>query len=198
MLDEVALILDAAKLEAGLFTIQKIPGDLKQLIAERVQIFQSQAHEKFINLLVEVDPSLPTFNFDPIHIGQVVNNLISNALKFTSSGGSIKISAKPAIGSVVISVSDTGAGIPKDKQHLLFTKFTQLSGAQHGSVGTGLGLYIVKGVVEAHGGTVSLDSEEGRGTTITFSLPIDSSAKKIEVDEHPALAQETKSQRLIN
>ncbi len=197
MLDEVALILDAAKLEAGLFTIQKIPGDLKQLIGERVQIFQAQAHEKFINLLVEVDPSIPTFNFDPIHVGQVVNNLLSNALKFTSSGGSIKISAKPAIGSVIVSISDTGAGIPKEKQHLLFTKFTQLSGADHGSVGTGLGLYIVKGVVEAHGGTVSLESEEGHGTTITFTLPLND-AKKTGVEENPALLSEAKPQRMMN
>ena len=197
MLDEVALILDAAKLEAGLFTIQKIPGDLKKIIAERVQMFQSVAREKFINFVVDIDPSLPTFNFDPIHVGQVVNNLISNSLKFTSSGGTIKISAKPAIGSVIVSVTDTGAGIPKDKQHLLFSKFTQLSNAQHGSVGTGLGLYIVKGVVEAHGGTISLESEEGRGTTISFSLPLEMAAKPAEahttlLPEHP------NTQRIVN
>jgi signal transduction histidine kinase len=197
MLDEVALILDAAKLEAGLFTIQKIPGDLKQLINERVQIFQAPAHEKFINLIVKIDPSIPNFNFDPVHVGQVVNNLISNSLKFTSSGGSIKITAKPAIGSVVVSVSDTGAGIPKDKQHLLFTKFTQLGGAERGSAGTGLGLYIVKGVVEAHGGTVSLESEEGRGTTITFTLPIDGASKPT-AEQHPLLQQEQKLQKLVN
>jgi signal transduction histidine kinase len=197
MLDEVALILDAAKLEAGLFTIQKIPGDLKRLITERVQIFQPQAQEKFVNILVEIDPSIPTFNFDPIHIGQVVNNLISNSLKFTSSGGTIKISAKPAIGSIVVAVSDTGIGIPKDKQHLLFSKFTQLSGAEHGSVGTGLGLYIVKGVVEAHGGTINLDSEEGRGTTITFSLPLNE-AKKASIDQNPALISTPASQRMTN
>lgn len=192
MLDEVALILDAAKLEAGLFTIQKIPGDLKQLIMERVQIFQAPAHEKFINLVVDVDPSLPRFNFDPIHIGQVVNNLISNSLKFTSSGGTIKITAKPAIGSVVVAVSDTGAGIPKEKQHLLFTKFTQLSGAEHGSDGTGLGLYIVKGVIEAHGGTVNLDSEEGRGTTISFILPTEGVTKSPTDQPHPTPLQEIK------
>ena len=197
MLDEVALILDAAKLEAGLFTIQKIQGDLKQLISERVQIFQATAHEKFINLIVDVDPSIPAFNFDPIHIGQVVNNLLSNSLKFTSSGGTIKISARPAIGSVMVSVSDTGAGIPKEKQHLLFTNFTQLSGADHGSVGTGLGLYIVKGVVEAHGGTINLESEEGRGTTISFTLPIDNAAAKAQTMQHPALISSAKP-RLVN
>jgi signal transduction histidine kinase len=176
MLDEVSLILDAAKLEAGLFTVAKLPGDLKQLINERASVFQAQAHERFINLVIDIDPSIPNFKFDPIHIGQVVNNLISNSLKFTSSGGTVKLTAKPAIGSVQVSVSDTGAGIPKDKQHLLFSKFTQLGGTQHGVVGTGLGLYIVKGVVEAHGGQVSLESEEGRGTTITFTLPMDGAA----------------------
>jgi len=198
MLDEVALILDAAKLEAGLFTIQKLPGDLKKLIAERVQMFQAPAREKFINLLVDVDPSIPNFNFDPVHVGQVVNNLISNSLKFTSSGGTIKITAKPAIGSIVVSVSDTGAGIPKEKQHLLFTKFSQLGGAAQGVAGTGLGLYIVKGVVESHGGTISLESEEGRGTTITFSIPIDGATKPA-ADPHPALLPEQpKPQRLVN
>lgn len=189
MLDEVSLILDAAKLEAGLFTIQKLPGDLKKLIQDRVQVFAPQAHERFVNLVVDIDPSIPNFSFDPVHIGQVVNNLISNALKFTSSGGTIKISAKPAIGSVVVSVSDTGAGIPKDKQHLLFSKFTQLGGTEHGVVGTGLGLYIVKGVVEAHGGQVSLESEEGRGTTITFNLPIDTATKSPAPTATPATPQ---------
>lgn len=177
MLDEVSLILDAAKLEAGLFTISKIPGDLKKLIQERIAVFAPQAHERFINLSVDVDPSIPNFKFDPIHIGQVVNNLISNSLKFTSSGGTVHLVAKPAIGSVVVSVADTGAGIPKEKQHLLFNKFTQLGGTQNGVVGTGLGLYIVKGVIEAHGGSVSLESEEGRGTKITFTLPLDSATK---------------------
>lgn len=177
MLDEVSLILDAAKLEAGLFTVQKMPGDLKKLIQDRVSVFNPQAHERFVNMVVDIDPSIPTFSFDPVHIGQVVNNLISNSLKFTSSGGTIKITAKPAIGSVMVSVSDTGTGIPKNKQHLLFTKFSQLGSSEHGVVGTGLGLYIVKGVVEAHGGQVSLESEEGRGTTITFTLPLDTATK---------------------
>lgn len=173
MLDEVSLILDAAKLEAGLFTIQKLPGDMNKLINERVQIFQAQAHEKFVTLVVDVSPTIPNFNFDPIHMGQVVNNLISNSLKFTSSGGTVKVMAKTEANELILAVSDTGAGIPKEKQHLLFTKFTQIAGASHGAVGTGLGLYIVKGVVEAHGGTVKLESEEGRGTTITCRIPIE-------------------------
>lgn len=199
MLDEVSLILDAAKLEAGLFTISKIPGDLKKLIAERIAVFAPQAHERFVNLSVDIDPTIPNFKFDPIHIGQVVNNLISNSLKFTSSGGTVHVVAKPAIGSVVVSVSDTGAGIPKEKQHLLFTKFTQLGGAQNGVVGTGLGLYIVKGVVEAHGGQVSLESEEGRGTTITFTLPMEAATKADQpTDAAHALQTAVAAPKLIN
>lgn len=198
MLDEVSLILDAAKLEAGLFTIQKLPGDLKKLIDERVQVFQAQAHERFVNLVVNVDPSLPKFNFDPVHIGQVMNNLISNSLKFTSSGGTIKITAKPSIGSISVTVSDTGSGIRKDKQHLLFSKFTQLGGAEHGSVGTGLGLYIVKGVIEAHGGQVSLESEEGRGTTISFTLPMDGATKSNTEGHQTEEESQDKPQKMVN
>ncbi len=197
MLDEVSLILDAAKLEAGLFTIQKMPSDIKKLITDRVAVFNPPAHEKFINLTVDIDPSIPQFSFDPVHIGQVINNLISNSLKFTASGGTIKISAKPSIGSVVISVSDTGAGIPKNKQHLLFTKFTQLGNTEHGAVGTGLGLYIVKGVVEAHGGQVSLESEEGRGTTITFTLPIDTATQSPTLAVHPTVPA-SQPQKMVN
>jgi len=197
MLDEVSLILDAAKLEAGLFTVQKMPGDLKKLISDRVAVFNPQAHERFVNIVVDIDPSIPSFSFDPIHIGQVINNLISNSLKFTSSGGTIKVTAKPAIGSVVVTVSDTGAGIPKDKQHLLFSKFTQLGNTEHGAVGTGLGLYIVKGVIEAHGGQVSLESEEGRGTTITFNLPLDAAAKSPSAPT-PVGVSQPQPQKMVN
>jgi two-component system sensor histidine kinase VicK len=147
-------------------------------------------------MVVEIDASIPTFSFDPVHIGQVVNNLISNSLKFTSSGGTIKITAKPAIGSVVVTVSDTGTGIPKNKQHLLFSKFTQLGSTEHGVVGTGLGLYIVKGVIEAHGGQVSLESEEGRGTTITFNLPLDTATKSPTTSAAPSMPPQP--QKIVN
>jgi signal transduction histidine kinase len=187
MLDEIAFILDAAKLEAGLFTLQKTSGDLKALIESKATFFSAVAHEKFVNLSLAIDPSLPSFSFDQAHVGQVVNNLISNSLKFTPSGGTIKISAKPAIGNVVVSVSDTGVGIPKEKQSLLFSKFGQFNSA-HGTNGTGLGLYIVKGIVEAHGGTVKLESEEGKGTTITFTLPLEETKTESAPLLHPAPA----------
>lgn len=176
LLDEVSRILDAAKLETGLFTIQKSPADLRKIIQEKISLFNAQAQERFIKLTTDVDPSLPVFSFDIIHIGQVVNNLLSNSLKFTSSGGEIHLKASQEPGKVIVAVSDTGCGIPKDKQHLLFSKFSQIS-TPGAHVGTGLGLYITKGIVLAHGGTIMLNSEENKGTTITFTLPIELNIK---------------------
>jgi signal transduction histidine kinase len=172
MLDEVALILDAAKIEAGLFTIQKAPADLKQLITDRLTVFLPMAQEKMIKLTSEVDPLLPKFSFDSHHIGQVINNLISNSMKFTPNGGSIKIVAKTMQNKIFISVTDSGKGIPKDKQPMLFNRFAQIAPAGT-NTGTGLGLYLVKGVVEAHGGVITLESDEEHGTTISFTLPVE-------------------------
>ena len=184
LLDQVTLILDSAKLEAGLFTIKKVPGDLKKVVSDRASIFAVQAQEKLINLVIDVDPTIPEFSFDPIQMGKVVTNLISNSMKFTPNGGTIKVSAKLMPGRVTISVSDTGAGIPQEKQHLLFTKFSQASTAGT-QMGTGLGLYIVKGVVEAHGGTISLTSEEGHGTTISFTVPIERASASVAPQTNP-------------
>lgn len=172
LLDEIALILDSAKLEAGLFTIRKDPGDLRKVIEDAVAGFLPQAQQNHINLTTDIDTNLHIFSFDQRHITQVISNLISNSIKFTPGGGTIKIIAKMMPEGVTVSISDTGPGIPKEKQHLLFTKFGQIATA-NAYVGTGLGLYFVKGVVEAHGGKISLESEVGHGTTITFTLPIE-------------------------
>lgn len=178
LLDEVSAILDAAKLQAGLFTVQKIPADLKKIVEEKAAAFSAQAQQKLIKLDVSVDLDIPTFNFDAHHIGQVVTNLLSNSFKFTPSGGTIRVIAKrEGNADVKVSVSDTGMGIPKDKQHLLFSKFSQVS-TPSPQVGTGLGLYIVKGVIEAHGGTIGIESEEEKGTTISFTLPIQGTVQK--------------------
>jgi signal transduction histidine kinase len=177
LLEEVSLILDAAKLESGLFTVEKVISDLKALIQERITLFTNQANEKSVSFLVDIDPALQNFAFDPNHLGQVFNNIISNSLKFTPSGGKISISVKQLADKVTIAVSDTGMGIPKDKQHLLFSKFSQIA-SPNTHIGSGLGLYFVKGIVEAHGGTVSLESEEGKGTTITINLPLNEEKQK--------------------
>lgn len=166
LLLQVAQVLDAAKIEAGRFTVQKSAGDLTAVINTAVKTFSAQAQRKGISLSEKL-PFLPSVSFDPIYINQVLNNLISNSLKFTPAGGKIEVSAKIIGNFVEVSVSDTGVGIAKDKQKDIFSKFYQI---QRG--GTGLGLYIVKGIIEAHNGSVSLESEENKGTAISFTLPL--------------------------
>lgn len=179
LLSEVAELLDAAKLEAGRLSVNPSPGDLGQILKERLEFFKPQALSKNITLNLDLAPLLPEISFDKVRLDQVLNNLLSNAIKFTGSGGTITIRAEEEEGKIKVSVSDNGVGIPKEKQGRLFSKFSQISHPttsdfQHPTSpisGTGLGLYISRGIVEAHGGKIDLQSEVGHGTTITFSLP---------------------------
>lgn len=168
LLDQISQVLDAAKMEAGRFTVEKNIDDFEKLISETIRIFQPAASRKEITLGVNIE-KLPKFSFDKMHMREVLNNLISNSLKYTNPGGKITISAKISGNHIEVSVSDTGIGIPKEKQAKVFSKFYRVGGNE---IGSGLGLYIVKGIVEAHKGSVSLKSEENKGTTITFTLPV--------------------------
>lgn len=171
LLGKVNQILDAAKLETGVFAIHKHQGDLKQLINEVTSEFLKEAQDKMINLGVTIEHAFPAFSFDSHYLGQALSNIISNSLKFTGTGGSIQIQVKQKEGNAIITVTDTGGGIPKDKQHNLFNKFSQLADAS-AQVGKGLGLYVVKGIIHAHGGKVDIDSDRGRGTSVTLTLPL--------------------------
>ena len=105
-------------------------------------------------------------------IEQILENLLSNALKFTPEGGSVDVSVRTELGSVVIEVSDTGIGIAKAEQSKLFTPFFRADSAvEHSIAGTGLGLSIVKGIVEAHGGTITLSSRVPDGSMFRVDLP---------------------------
>ncbi|MEX2012897.1 MAG: ATP-binding protein, partial [Candidatus Levyibacteriota bacterium] len=171
LLDQIGQVLDAAKIEAGRFTIQRSQQDLKKIIDERIETFKLQAQKQNISLIENVK-ELPNISVDPLRISQVLNNLLSNSLKFTPSGGTVTISAKLETGLIQIFVTDTGIGIPGDLQEDIFSKFFQVASPTPGlKKGTGLGLYLVKGIVEAHGGKVFVESKEGQGTTISFTLP---------------------------
>lgn len=198
MLDLVNDLLDVAKLEAGKFQVMKKPTDLANLIKMRVQSFQSLAAENNLALETKIEGMLPTMELDENKLSQVLNNLVSNAIKFTSKGKVVlsafvvrkgeDLSTKagnlgliwPGLNSqnaeddsVVIGVSDTGVGIPEDQIPKLFNKFTQLeSNAGSEKKGTGLGLVIAKGIVEAHGGKISVCSQSGKGSTFYFTLPL--------------------------
>lgn len=170
LLEQVSDLLDASKIEAGRLSVNKTQNDLGKVIQEAIKTFLPQAEKRKISLSSKISP-LPPVAFDKLRITQVLNNLVSNSLKFTGAGGQIRINAVANKNSVDISVSDNGTGIPIDKQKDLFSKFYQVKESEH-LQGTGLGLYIVKGIITAHNGSISLESSEGKGTIITFSLPL--------------------------
>lgn len=184
MLGDITSLLDAAKLETGKFSVLQKSEDVGKLIDESVTLFKTAAENKKIKLVGNIGENLPKGFIDPSRITQVINNLISNSLKFTQENGTITVSASyhyndhlPTTKTnpgILISVADTGLGIPKDKQHILFSKFGQVKSVNFipKEAGTGLGLFVSKGIVEAHGGSVFLESEEGKGTTISFTIPL--------------------------
>ncbi len=173
LLLEISSILDAAKIESGRFTLNKNPADLNELILNKIRLFQPEAVRRGIKLLVQA-VRLPIISIDESRINNVLNNLISNSLKFTPSGKTITISTELTNTEVKVKVADTGIGIPKDKQKNLFSKYSYSESpiSSHIQIGTGLGLYIVKEIIKAHGGRVLLESEESKGTTVSLILPL--------------------------
>jgi two-component system phosphate regulon sensor histidine kinase PhoR/two-component system sensor histidine kinase VicK len=122
-------------------------------------------------LTVSLPPNLPTVAADRTSIGEVISNLIDNAIKYSSEGGAVNVVAKTNGGFVEISVSDNGIGMPENVVGQLFQKFYRSYRSREAVAGTGIGLYISKAIVESHGGTISVRSEEGKGSTFIISLP---------------------------
>lgn len=168
-------ILDVAKIKAGKMTLHKTHFDVPATLESVVGLFQPLFEKKRIVSAIHVAPEVPVIAADVEKVRQVITNLLSNAYKFTPEGGSITVSSNVQGDAVVIYVQDSGIGIPKQYQGMIFGKFQQVPGQKEKIAnikGTGLGLAIAKGIVEAHGGTIAFVSEEGQGTTFYFSLPV--------------------------
>lgn len=171
MLMDIGDILDVAKLAAGKFSLNKSLGDLNTLVKDKVLAFSFIATERRITINTDVDSHIPQIVFDTPRIGQVLNNLLSNALKFTPDNGVITVTTTAQNKIITVSVKDNGVGVPAEKMALLFSKYGQLAGSIRKEGGTGLGLYISKEIVESHGGKIWLDSKPGQGTTVSFTIP---------------------------
>ena len=172
LVDLVSDFLDVAKIESGRIDLVNEDVDLKQLIAGAVESYLPLAQEKQIVLREAVEPDLPSIHADPRRLDQVLANLVSNAIKFTSQGGIVELGACLNGSGVKVYVKDSGVGISQDEIGTLFEKYRQTtSGKTSTKKGTGLGLVISKMIVEAHGGQISVESEEGKGCTFFFSLP---------------------------
>ncbi|BFT29207.1 hypothetical protein D210916BOD24_03830 [Alteromonas sp. D210916BOD_24] len=170
-------VLDLSKLNAGKLTLEFMPVDLVSICRDCITFYQSLATAKGITLDMVIEPDLQTsVEGDPTRLSQVLNNLISNAIKFTQQGGvTLKLQKGPVSPThyiIKFSVVDTGDGIAKSEHSKIFEPFTQASNSVnriHG--GTGLGLQIVKSLVEAMGGHIYLTSELGKGSEFQFELP---------------------------
>ena len=199
LLEQINQILDAGKIESGKFTINKVPSDIGQVVQDAIDEFAPQAQKRQILIATDVASSLPKVDIDPIRISQVLNNLFSNSLKFTPPGGRITASIKVENDFITISVKDTGLGIPEAEQGDLFSKYYQIKSAPHqlSKKGTGLGLFITKGIVEAHGGTVGVISKENEGTTIYFKLPLAAGLPQV-TQEHFSTVGATPVSAMVN
>src|SRR4051812_3495443 len=163
-------LLSVTTIEAGRLSVAPRKVSVAELIHESAEMLTPIAREKSISLTVNAAADLPSVRADPARVLQVFSNLVGNAIKFTPSGGAITLSAVRGNGKVICSVSDNGPGIPAAQIPRLFGKFWQAKRGDSG--GVGLGLAIARGIVEAHGGTISVDSEVGRGSVFPSPLPI--------------------------
>jgi PAS domain S-box-containing protein len=165
-------LLFVAQADAGRLTLEQAKIDVAALAAECVEAARPIADQKAIDLRLAAVP-VPALVGDRGRLAQVLDNLISNALKFTPESGSVEVSTATNNGHVLVEVRDSGIGIPADEQPRLFERFYRAASATEQAIpGTGLGLAIVKAIVEAHGGRIDIDSKPGDGTTFTIALPL--------------------------
>lgn len=163
-------LLDIVSIEEGRLSIQRGDADPASIIHEAADFVRLQAEDKQLLLEEEVGPGLPRVSVDRDRILQVFSNLMGNALKFTPAGGRLALRATARGEEVIFSVMNTGAGIPEEQRRHLFDRFWQADTADRR--GRGLGLAIAKGIVEAHGGRIWVESEPGQGVTFLFSVPV--------------------------
>jgi PAS domain S-box-containing protein len=165
-------LLFVAQIEAGRLALDRADLDLVAVAAESVESGRPLAAPKEIELSLAADPQV-RLDGDRGRLGQLLDNFVSNAIKFTPAGGRVDVRVREEHGSAVIEVADTGMGIPADEQEQLFERFFRSSNATAQAIqGTGLGLTISKAIVDAHGGTISFTSIENQGTTFRIELPL--------------------------
>jgi signal transduction histidine kinase len=169
LIEDIVAILAAERREYKRETV-----DLAVLVRTTVADFEPNAVKSDLRLLAQVAPNVPSVSGDPLALRRVLDNLLGNAFKFTSPGGQVAVRLRQEDGAIVLQVADTGVGIPPDKLGRVFERFYQVDGSstrQYG--GVGLGLALVKEIVEAHGGQITVTSQVGAGTTFTLSFPIE-------------------------
>ncbi|HLQ33376.1 MAG TPA: ATP-binding protein [Chloroflexota bacterium] len=165
-------ILDLSKIESGKMDMDMRDFSVLEVLESGLKMIRQRAAEHAIQLEFDIAPGTDVIQGDQRKVKQILFNLLSNAIKFTPDGGSVRITTRQIEGGVEITVSDTGIGIAPEDQEKVFDEFQQVgASARQEREGTGLGLALVKQLVELHGGRVWLESEVGQGSTFTFTLP---------------------------
>ena len=167
-------ILDLSKIEAGRMELEVSNFDLASALANAMTLVRERAQRHGIVLGQQVDPTLGDIAADERKFKQILVNLLSNAVKFTPDGGRVDVFARHEDSNAIISVHDTGIGIAPEDQATVFEEFRQVGrDYTRKQEGTGLGLTLTKKFVELHGGRIWLESESGKGSTFTFSIPVE-------------------------
>lgn len=175
--------LNISRIEMGIFIMDPKPTDIKKISDSSISKVQNQIGQKKIKLQKRYQKDLPIINIDPVMIKTVMENLLTNAVKYTPEKGKITVEISSKNQKIIVTVSDTGFGIPKVQQRHIFKKLFRASNTSK-TEGMGLGLYVVKSIVKKLGGEVSFKSKEGHGTSFNMTIPI----KKINViSDHTGL-----------
>ncbi|MCR4305827.1 MAG: ATP-binding protein, partial [Candidatus Daviesbacteria bacterium] len=169
----ISNLLNVNKIEREQLSVSPTPTDYLPILTKTIDDLRSQANQKGIVLNLVPPENLPKVMADPIRIGEVVTNLVANAINYTNAGGKVEISTKVSPIEIQTTVTDTGIGIPKEAIPHLFSKFFRVSNTeQKANKGTGLGLYISKSIIEKLHGKIWVQSEAGKGSQFSFTLPV--------------------------
>lgn len=180
LIDLVKALLSVARIELGTLAIEPVPTRIERLAKEVTFELRPQIAKKKLHFSEHYARDIPEMPLDPDLTRIVIQNLLTNAVKYTPHGGSVRIDIRLDGSHVLITVADTGLGVPKDQQDKLFTKLFRADNVREAEPdGTGLGLYVIKSVIEAAKGSIWFESEENKGTTFYVTLPVKGMARRV-------------------